>query len=449
MESKIVMGNRNINERGTYDASEQNSLINSSVVTTLTIACCFKCGSFNQTGIFNLIANAIKSISFLCGTDSALCRKFLYSSSGMNSTNIAISLNSSLKSSLEIPVFFMICSEFFFVSLSDNSRAKNSKSWSTNMLLVKESFQKNVKSTLESTTNFIYINPLFFSSSYLPCLEALCSLTDQSVISLSSSKCLINLLTIRAIPNLSASFFNSSGILICISAISDNKDDDYLSFSMENDLVSFIMMPEEKENNSFVLFINPEFKNETLRNMNSSFTSQVMHKGLVVIRIENNFSYFVFNNLSQERIFFASFVNSSFASFFNNRSISRFSLNISETELNLMNLPSFNILFISLTCSGLGGNSSTGCQSICSQNSQSSSVTSPVCLYLSNMSFFINLITALANNSEFNPAKLLDLNNTSSIEKPNKRCYKKLSVISNPLANKNYLNTLILNLLNR
>src|SRR3989344_7058940 len=216
-------------------------------------------------------------------------------------------------------------------------------------------------------------------------------------------------------------------------------------------LVGFIMMSKENENNSFVLLVDSKLEDLILHNMNSSFSSEFISKGFVMIRVKNDFIDFVVNNLSEKIVFSGSFVNLSFTENSKSEFITYFesnSLKNSSAELYILPV-SFKDLFNNSICSGLEGSSSTGCQSICSQNSQSSSVTSPVCLYLCNMSFFINLITALANNSEFNLTELFDLSNTSSIEKPNKRCYKKLSVISNPLANKNYLNTLILNLLNR
>jgi len=62
----------------------------------------------------------------------------------------------------------------------------------------------------------------------------------------------------------------------------------------------------------------------------------------------------------------------------------------------------FSICLSFLTYSSLKGSSSTGYQSILSQNSWSSADSSPVLMNSSNMSRFINLTTALANNSESN-----------------------------------------------
>ena len=62
----------------------------------------------------------------------------------------------------------------------------------------------------------------------------------------------------------------------------------------------------------------------------------------------------------------------------------------------------FSICFSFLTYSSLKGSSSTGYQSILSQNSWSSADSSPVLMNSSNMSRFINLTTALANNSASN-----------------------------------------------
>ncbi len=165
-------------------------------------------------------------------------------------------------------------------------------------------------------------------------------------------------------------------------------------------LVGIIMMSEENENNSFILFINPEFKDLIFQNMNSSFASEVIAKRFVMVRVKKDFFNFIFKNLSQERILFTGLINHSFAGRFDLFNVNHFeSSNSSETELNLIE-GSFNILFNSSTCSGLGGSSSTGCQSICSQNSQSSSVTSPVCLYLLNISCLSNSINTFPSNFE-------------------------------------------------
>ena len=164
--------------------------------------------------------------------------------------------------------------------------------------------------------------------------------------------------------------------------------------------ISLVMMSKKEKDNSLALFINSEFKDLISQNVNSSFTSKVSSEGLVMVRIKDNFIDFVFNNLSQDRVLFAGFIDFFFTPLFNNRAVNHFSSKISETELNLINFPFFNLSFISSTCSGLGGSSSTGCQSIASQNSQSSSVTSRVSLYLFNISCFNTLINALPSNLE-------------------------------------------------
>jgi len=213
----------------------KNSLMNSSVVNILTNDCSLRCGSLDQTLHFNFNASAAKSISFLCEIESTLGNNFLYSSTGTNSIKIANSLNRSLNSFLEIPVFLDISSEFLLISSNANSGAKNSKSWSTNIPLVNESFQKKVNNTFESTTNFIYIKPFDFNSSYLPYLDALCNLTDQSIISFSSCKCFNNLRINKDnfIPEISTWFFNSAGTstLIVTSAIDKDNQEEYLKLS--------------------------------------------------------------------------------------------------------------------------------------------------------------------------------------------------------------------------
>ncbi len=161
-------------------------------------------------------------------------------------------------------------------------------------------------------------------------------------------------------------------------------------------------MPEEDENYNFGLFIDSEFKNLIFQNMNSSFTSEVILKRFVMMRVKDNLFDFIIKDLFKNRIF----SSSSFNLFFTNRSEAR---NVSHLECNFLKNSStdlysigssLNDFFNSSTCSGLGGSSSTGCQSICSQNSQSSSVTSPVSLYLLNISFFINSINIFPSNFE-------------------------------------------------
>lgn len=192
----------------------------------------------------------------------------------------------------------------------------------------------------------------------------------------------------------------------------------------KENLVCFVVMPEKNENNTLSLFINYKFKNKALKDMDSSFTGKIMFERLVM-RVLNNFCDFSSNSFFQNRIFSSCFINLSFTQRFDFFVISHFqSSKISETELNLIE-GSFNAFFSSSTCFGLGGNSSTGCQSICSQNSQSSSVISLVCLNLLEMSCFINLTTALANSSESNLISL-DLTNSFIIKESHKE-YLKLS----------------------
>ncbi|MBU2615788.1 MAG: hypothetical protein KKC19_01670, partial [Nanoarchaeota archaeon] len=210
------------------DYSLRNSLMNSFVVNTLTNDCSLRCGSLDHTLHFNFNASAAKSTSFLCEMVSTLGKNSLYSSMGTNSINIANFLSKSLNSFLEIPVFRDMSLEFLLISSNANSGAKNSKSWSTNIPFVNESFQKKVNNTFESTTNSIHINPFAFNSSYLPCLDALCNLTDQSIISLSSSRCLTNLCSSRdnLTPDISICSFNSLGNSILISM----NNGDYLGY---------------------------------------------------------------------------------------------------------------------------------------------------------------------------------------------------------------------------
>ena len=168
-----------------------------------------------------------------------------------------------------------------------------------------------------------------------------------------------------------------------------------------NKSVSFIMVAKENEDNHFVLLINFELQNKAFYNMDSSLSSKIMLERFIMIRIFNNFRNFIFNNFFQDRVFFTQFFDASFAIRLESERIAHFNeLKNSLAEEYFLPDCSFSILFNSSTCSFLGGSSSTGCQSIFSQNSQSSSVTSPVCLYLLNMSCFNSLTIALDINSE-------------------------------------------------
>ena len=259
----LVRGKKEFQNENVSDYSLfKTSLMNLSVVNILTNDCCLRCGSLDQTSQFNFNASATKSTSFLCGIDSTLGRNFLYSSIGMNSTNIANSLNKSLNSFLEIPVFLDISSEFLLSSSNANSGAKKSKSWSTNIPLVNESFQKKVNKTFESTTNFIYINPFDFNSSYLPCLDALCNLTDQSIMSLSSCKCFSNLCINKDnfIPEISTCFSNSAGISSLIVTFSMIEDTDNKYLNVSNGIACLQKLPARSRSQIYEVNYNENLK---------------------------------------------------------------------------------------------------------------------------------------------------------------------------------------------
>jgi len=178
-------------------------------------------------------------------------------------------------------------------------------------------------------------------------------------------------------------------------------------------LVGLVMVPEENENNFFVLLINNEFEDLVPFDMNSSFSSKISFEGFVVMGVEDDFIDFVAKNFFKDRIFSSGLFNLSFTNSTKNGFISHLldfkSLKNSSADLYVLPVgSSLNDFFNSSTCSGLGSSSSTGCQSIASQNSQSSSVTSRVSLYLLDMSCFNSLTTALDNNSELNFASLID-----------------------------------------
>jgi hypothetical protein len=200
----------------------------------------------------------------------------------------------------------------------------------------------------------------------------------------------------------------------------------------KNESVSIVVVPEENKDDSFISFIDCELEDKTFENMNSPFSNEVIFKGFVVIGVLDDFIDFSSEDFFKEGIFSSGFVNHSFTFISESEFIPHFYFNSSKnSSAELYTLPvgfSFNALFNSSICSGLGGSSSTGCQSIASQNSQSSSVISRVCLNLSNMSFFIKDTTALVTKSESNFREFSgDLIN-SVILNNNQDDYKKLSV---------------------
>ena len=167
----------------------------------------------------------------------------------------------------------------------------------------------------------------------------------------------------------------------------------------EKDSISFVVMPKENEDDVFVLFINPEFKNKPLHDMDSPFSSKVVFQRFIMTGVKNNFINLILNNFSQNRILFTGLFDISFTGGNERKTVTHFNEEKnSSAEVYFLPETSFNLLFNSSECSFLIGSSSTGCQSICSQNSQSSSVKSPFCLYLLNISRFKNSINALPSN---------------------------------------------------
>jgi len=271
--------------------------------------------------------------------------------------------------------------------------------------------------TFASTTNLLDI---FYTdnSSYLLARDELTSLANSSAcfsVSCDFETICLNRTSLESLSNnilftsidksklgiALNSDFNSLGILILISSINNKDNLDYLKLS-NAESVSFVVVPEENEGNCFVLFVDNKFKDKTFENVNSSFSSEFMPEGFVMQGVEEDLVNFFVNNFSEQRISFGCLINSFLTDRHEIRGINHFSDSRNFIEALCPIGISFNALFNSSICSFLGVNSSTGCQSICSQNSQSSSVTSRVCLNFSDMSCFINLITAPTNNLESN-----------------------------------------------
>jgi len=172
----------------------------------------------------------------------------------------------------------------------------------------------------------------------------------------------------------------------------------------EDELVSFVVVPEVFKKDHVVF--NLECENKT-SNMGSFEMIQSGSEIFEVvdernIRINDLFNLFVNSNC--ERFIFAREFSEDFFQFIRNLK--------SETHSNFINLSNFSNVNSewgpfsassnSLMKDSFIGSSSTGCQSICSQNSQSSSVTSRVCLNLADMSCFMSLTTEPTNRLESN-----------------------------------------------
>ncbi|MFH1642594.1 MAG: LamG-like jellyroll fold domain-containing protein, partial [Nanoarchaeota archaeon] len=174
-------------------------------------------------------------------------------------------------------------------------------------------------------------------------------------------------------------------------------------------LISRIMMLKSKKDNSFVSIINFKSEDKASKDMNSSFTSRIIPQRLIMIGVENNLLNLLGKNALQERMFFTGFDNLSLAFWMNNTEIAH-SSKISSTEFSLIKGP-FLLDCSSLTNSSFKGSSSTGCQSIFLQNSQSSSDIVPVFIYSSNISFFKD--TSLATSDQLIQLNLFNRNLSS------------------------------------
>jgi len=143
--------------------------------------------------------------------------------------------------------------------------------------------------------------------------------------------------------------------------------------------------------------------------LNSFEVTQVMPEILEVVEgylvKRSKLTYLLLNRSEQSRIFMPKFSQDILdlgSIYVHNESHHLLNSSI------VMGLPAGFLLnaFNFLTYSSLKGSSSIGYQSILSQNSWSSADSSPVLMNSSNMSRFINLTTALANNSASNLGSL-------------------------------------------
>ena len=188
-----------------------------------------------------------------------------------------------------------------------------------------------------------------------------------------------------------------------------------------------VMMVKIFKNNS-ITFYRKE-KNKT-SNLNSFKVTQIMPKILEMHDSNNvhfsNLSYLFLYSEKQRKVFLFEFSQD----VVNFRSV--YLHNESQNLLNsstVIDLPD-NFLedFNFSTYFSFNSNSSTGYQSILSQNSWSSNDKVPDCMNFSNIDCFINLITAFDNNSKSNFMELSDLSNISAIKNDKSNGYLSFSI---------------------
>ncbi len=165
--------------------------------------------------------------------------------------------------------------------------------------------------------------------------------------------------------------------------------------------VCLVVVSEFEKDDCFGLFVDSETKDKISENVDSSSSCEIMPERFVMIGELDNFIDFSRKGFFENRILSAEFIDNFLAVSIDDRSVIHF-LNNSSAESNFIKGP-FSALSNSSMCSGFIGSSSTGCQSIASQNSQSSSVTFLVCLNRSEMSCLTNLTNASLINLEANP----------------------------------------------
>jgi len=177
--------------------------------------------------------------------------------------------------------------------------------------------------------------------------------------------------------------------------------------------VGIVMMVKLEDVDDFALDFIAE--NEAFENMNSPLSREVISEGLIPLGILQNLSNLIINCLSQDRVLLTCFIDPSPASLVNIEDIAHLHSNMSSIDSTLMKGP-FSASCSLLTKDSFKGSSSTGCQSILSQNSHSSSEMVPVLMYLLNISLFNNL--SLATSDQFTQGNLLSAENSlSSSEK--------------------------------
>ena len=178
--------------------------------------------------------------------------------------------------------------------------------------------------------------------------------------------------------------------------------------------VGLVVVPESQENYPHLVMVDFVDKDEAFEDMYSSFSCEVASQRLVVCGVLEDFVHLIVQNLSEDRVLPAGFIDCFPADRLDFPVMHLDHSKRSEMDLNFMD-GSFLAFSSSLMKDSFSGSSSTGCQSISSQNFQSLSESFPVLMYSSKILFLVN--SSLATEDQLTQEKSFSSDlNTSGID---------------------------------